>query len=361
VSRPEWLRRRNLKNNYRAIEANRRAGTVGLVGLLAAGYSQTFIGRWTASWVPATFELLALSLITTDRRLPRHVRLNRVGSLAIVTTTFLIGAAIATTGGPRSPYIPYMVLPAGMIAARFSWRVVIATLGLTMAVTLVATIGAYSHVGPGEPPSLIIKLLLIVAIVAIVWGLRAGKLLHSDESIIDPVTGLLNPNGLLLRFDQISQLVNLTGEPVSLIACDIRYFKTIDSRRGRSPDNTVLHDFARITREVIGSYQLVYRLWGGTIAIVLPGTEVQSAIRVAQQLRDAVGKMRVGNGLVGISVGISAAHGNLVDFDGLLDAASVTIDAGERARRSHITAHVREGRTSSRRRFHLSRQDATNL
>ena len=56
-----------------------------------------------------------------------------MSATAIVITMLMIGAGVALSGGPHSPALPWMVLPAGMVAARFRPQVVIAALVLTIA------------------------------------------------------------------------------------------------------------------------------------------------------------------------------------------------------------------------------------
>ena len=48
---------------------------------------------------------------------------------------------MAISGGPHSPALPWMVLPAGMVAARFRPRVVIVALALTVVLILLARVG----------------------------------------------------------------------------------------------------------------------------------------------------------------------------------------------------------------------------
>jgi N-acetylglucosaminyl-diphospho-decaprenol L-rhamnosyltransferase len=328
----------SLKDRYRMIEADDRTKTIGLAGALVVADSKAAFGLWIEVWMMILFELLALSLILTDRRIPTNPRLSRAGVWALMAWVLSNSVAVVISGGPRSPAIPMMVMPVGMVAARFRWQTVIAALALTIAATLAATVGVHPQWAIDDPGPLIAKLALMTTVVAIVAGLRAARLLHGDESILDPLTGLLNRNGLGPRFVVIAHEARLTGRPVSMIVCDVDDLKAINHEFGRAHSDAVLRDVARELRNSMRPYERIYRLWGGTFMIALPGIPLQAATFTAARLRETVAQARPAGVAITISLGVSAASGALVDFDDLLETAGEALYAAKRSGRNCVAA-----------------------
>jgi diguanylate cyclase (GGDEF)-like protein len=231
-----------------------------------------------------------------------------------------------------------MVLPAGMVAARFRPRVVIAALVLTIVITLVASVGVHPEWALEDPVPLIAVLALLTGVVSIVWALQAAELHHRDEAILDPLTGLLNRHALVPRFLEISHQARLTGQPVCLVLCDVDGFKQINDEHGHDCGDAVLRDIAYELRKRLRSFELVYRLGGEEFLVVLPGISLRAGHEVAERLREAVEQARPTDIPITISLGVSAARGAQVDYDTLFKAADEALYEAKRAGRNRVIA-----------------------
>ena len=302
------------------VDANDRVRTIRRVGSTAVGVALIACAPWIGWWTLILFALSAINLLSVDRRIRKSAHPERVSALATVITMALIGAGVALSGGPRSPALPWMVLPAGMVAARFRPQVVIAALGLTVAIVLVTTVGVHPQWAIEEPSPVIATLALLAGVVSIVWALQAAELHHRDEAILDPLTGLLNRHALVPRFVEISHQARLTGQPVGMVLCDVDGFKAVNDEHGHDRGDAVLRDIAYELRKRLRSFELVYRLGGEEFLIVLPGIDVKAAQEVAERLRAAVEEARPTDIPITISVGVSAMSGAEVDYDELFRA-----------------------------------------
>ena len=128
--------------------------------------------------------------------------------------------------------LSWLVLPAGMVAARFRPQVVVAGLVLTVVVILGVTLGVHPSWTLADPVPVIASLALLVGLAAIVWALEGAELQHRDEAILDHLTGLLNRHALLPRFNEITQQARITHQPVSLVLADLDRFKDVNDRHG---------------------------------------------------------------------------------------------------------------------------------
>jgi diguanylate cyclase (GGDEF)-like protein len=343
MSGGSWLCPTELDRS-RVIDANERVRTIRRVGSGAVGAALVISAPWLGWWTLILFALSALNFVTVDRRLRTSAHPERVSVYAILITMLLIGVGVALSGGSRSPILPWMVLPAGMVAARFRPQVVIAALLLTVAMILLTTIGVHPQWALENPVPLIATLALLAVVVSIVWALQAAELHHRDEAILDPLTGLLNRHALVPRFLEISHQARLTGQPVSLVLCDVDGFKAINDEHGHDRGDAVLRDIAYELRKRLRSFELVYRLGGEEFLIVLPGIGLQAGLEVAERLREAVEQARPTDIPITISLGVSAANGAQVDYDTLFKVADEALYEAKRAGRNRVVAAPEQAR-----------------
>ncbi len=127
MSEGSWLCPTELDRS-RVVDANDRVRTIRMVGSGAVGGALLISAPWIGWWTLILFALSALNFINVDRRLRTSAHPERVSAGAIVVTELLLAGGVVMSGGPHSPALPWMVLPAGMVAARFRPRVVIAGL-----------------------------------------------------------------------------------------------------------------------------------------------------------------------------------------------------------------------------------------
>jgi len=325
----------------RVVDANDRVRTIRRVGSGAVGVALVISAPWLGWWTLILFALSVLNFANVDRRLRKSAHPERVSACAILITMLLIGTGIALSGGSRSPLLPWAVLPAGMVAARFRPQVVIAALVLTVAIVLTSTLGVHPQWAIEDPVPLIATLALLAVVVSIVWALEAAELHHRDEAILDPLTGLLNRHALVPRFLEISHQARLTGQPVSLVLCDVDGFKQINDEHGHDRGDAVLRDIAYELRKRLRSFELVYRLGGEEFLIVLPGIGPRAGQEVAERLRGGVQQARPTGIPITISLGVSTASGADVDYETLFKAADEALyEAKRRGRNQVIVATI---------------------
>ncbi|HEY3866570.1 MAG TPA: diguanylate cyclase [Solirubrobacteraceae bacterium] len=328
----------------RVVDANDRVRTIRRVGSIAVGAALVICAPWIGWWTLILFAASTLNFAIVERRIHKSSRPERVSAIAIVITLLLIGVGVAISGGPRSPALPWMVLPAGMVAARFRPQVVIAALALTVASILVATLGVHPGWTLANPTPVIATLALLAGVISIVWALQAAELHHRDEAILDPLTGLLNRHALVPRFHEISLQARLTGQPVCMVLCDVDDFKEVNDEYGHDRGDAVLRDVAYELRRRLRSFELVYRLGGEEFLTVFPGIGAQAGAEVAEHLREAVERARPTDIPITISAGVSAAHGAQVEYDSLFKAADEALYEAKRMGRNRVVAAPEKAR-----------------
>ena len=107
------------------------------------------------------------------------------------------------------------------------------------------------------------------------------------EVFTDYLTGLLNRkafDGALLK---AIQSVKRDGAERSIIMLDIDYFKDINDRFGHEIGDKALKFLAEIVSDTINRREYIFR-WGGEEFMILLDTDVESAIEIAEQLRERI-------------------------------------------------------------------------
>jgi diguanylate cyclase (GGDEF)-like protein len=332
-----WLCPTDLDRS-RVVDANDRVRTIRKVGSGAVGLALLISAPWLGWWTFILFALSVANFLNVDRRMDRSEHPERVSICAILVTLALICAGVVLSGGPSSPALPWLVLPAGMVAARFGPQVVIAGLVTTVLAILLSTLAVQPHATLRDPVPVFVTLALLAAVVSIVWALQAAELHHRSEAILDPLTGLLNRHALAPRFMEISMQARISGQPVCLLLCDVDNFKAVNDTYGHDRGDAVLRDVAYALRRHLRSFELVYRLGGEEFLVVLPGIGGDGGREVAERLRTAVEQTRPTNVPITISIGLSAARGEQVDYDPLFRAADAALYESKRGGRNRVTA-----------------------
>ncbi|MGD0454527.1 MAG: diguanylate cyclase [Solirubrobacteraceae bacterium] len=318
----------------RVVDASARVRMIRMVGTGAVGAALLIAAPWLGWWTFILFALSVLNFVNVERRIGTSANPERVSAWAIVITLLLIATGVTLSGGPSSPALPWLVLPAAMAAARFRAQVVIAALALTIVVILASTLGIETTATIEDPVPVITTLALLAGVVSIVLALQAAELHHRGEAILDPLTGLLNRHGLVPRFAELSVQARVNSQPVCLLLCDVDNFKAINDGHGHDQGDAVLRDVAYALRRQLRSFELVYRLGGEEFLVVLPGAELAEGVEIAERLRAAVEQVRPAGIPVTISLGVSTARGEQVRYDALFKAADTALYAAKRAGRN---------------------------
>jgi len=101
--------------------------------------------------------------------------------------------------------------------------------------------------------------------------------------------------------------------PLSFLLMDIDHFKKINDTYGHAAGDIVLKNVARVLNESVPRITDSVARWGGEeFAIILPNTELDKAMMVAERIRANIGltTIEIGNGIevnVAVSVGVSCA------------------------------------------------------
>ena len=108
------------------------------------------------------------------------------------------------------------------------------------------------------------------------------------EARKDPLTGLCNRRELFEKFDEDIARAKRKGKRVSFLMLDIDHFKQINDSFGHAFGDNVLQVFSRITSSIVRPYDTVARYGGEEFALILPDTNRDKALQIADRIRLSV-------------------------------------------------------------------------
>ncbi len=173
------------------------------------------------------------------------------------------------------------------------------------------------------------------------------KLDYSLEmAVTDAVTGLHNRRYMAGQLQAFVSRAALGGEPVSVLVLDIDHFKAVNDGFGHDVGDEVLREFAVRLATNVRAVDLPCRLGGEEFVVVMPGTDMEDARRIAERIRRDVGStpFRVMGGrellTVTISIGVAACAGPGDTPESLLKRADEGVYEAKAAGRDRVVARA---------------------
>ncbi len=122
----------------------------------------------------------------------------------------------------------------------------------------------------------------------------------------DQLTGLRNRRGVHHQMERIYAQSKRDKTSLSLIMCDIDYFKDVNDRYGHETGDVVLIEVAKVIKDTIRRTDIASRWGGEEFLVVLPKTNEKEAYIVAEKIRKNILNLLVTHEQYQIKVSLSA-------------------------------------------------------
>jgi diguanylate cyclase (GGDEF)-like protein len=141
-----------------------------------------------------------------------------------------------------------------------------------------------------------------------------SELVHYEKKLLemnmrDGLTGAFNRRYLDRRLEEEIDRSRRYSQKFSLILFDIDFFKTVNDTHGHHCGDLILKSVASKVTELIRKSDCLARYGGEEFCCLLPGTDLQAALVVAEKLRFALEAMdniyRDANVKITVSLGVS--------------------------------------------------------
>lgn len=197
---------------------------------------------------------------------------------------------------------------------------------------------------PVIEPELIARLNTGKRIVTLERSLRTANEENRRLSITDPLTGAYNRRYLMEQLPREIERAARYERQLSVIMCDVDYFKKINDTHGHLMGDEVLKWFATLLQKTVRACDWVARYGGEEFIIVLPETNVTSASTAADHLRSQISSDTFS--APGISLPVTASFGvsgwlNIpppgATLDSLISKCDSGVYASKKAGRNRVT------------------------
>lgn len=124
---------------------------------------------------------------------------------------------------------------------------------------------------------------------------------------IDTLTGLKNRNAFEYEAPLEIRKAKEIQYPITFILIDIDNFKTLNDTKGHQYGDQILKEIGTTIEGTTKQYDTKYRYGGEEFCIILPNTDINTGIRIAERIRTAIYKRTEQT----VSIGITETNENL--------------------------------------------------
>ena len=254
-------------------------------------------GRWLrGSWLLLVATLLGLWQWLRAR--PQHFR--AVAWALMALDLCVLGSSMWLN--PLNPLIFVWlfstILPAFvLLGRRAGWTLTVLSLGLTWASNTVAhphfpTIAMYTTVLATLSMALQCHFYM-ARFQAFFTHLQDNNTHLRQLAQYDPLTGVRNAAAYYAQCEQHIRLAQRSGRSFAVLFADLDHFKQINDTHGHAAGDAVLRAVAQRLQQTVRDTDVVGRVGGEEFSILLPDTDCQGAVELAERIRAAIESLHV--------------------------------------------------------------------
>ena len=163
-------------------------------------------------------------------------------------------------------------------------------------------------------------------------------------SVTDPLTGLANRRRLMTRLEEEVHRSRRLKMPLSVVMIDIDHFKLVNDTHGHAMGDEVLRNIGTLLKSGVRATDLAARYGGEELTLVLPHTDLPSALQVAENMRQKFAELE--HHLDGVtlkktaSMGVASrdGQGEQPDAESLLKRADEALYRAKQGGRDRVEA-----------------------
>jgi diguanylate cyclase (GGDEF)-like protein len=178
------------------------------------------------------------------------------------------------------------------------------------------------------------------------------------QASVDGLTGLLNHRAFHARLDEEIARAARTGRPLALLMIDLDDFRAVNNAHGHPAGDATLVAIAAAVRASVRTADIAGRYGGDEFAAVLPETDLDEALTVAERTRAAIAAATIEARGVAVrtttSLGVACLPRHARTRDALIGAADGAAYAAKDAGKDRVRSADDDPRVSLLRRSKIS-------
>jgi diguanylate cyclase (GGDEF)-like protein len=158
----------------------------------------------------------------------------------------------------------------------------------------------------------------------------------TELSLTDPLTGIYNRRFFDLSLRNEIERGRRFQRSLALVTIDIDHFKQYNDTFGHPAGDLALQIVARCLQQGRRSADVVSRIGGEEFALILPETEAEGALMVAEKIRMAVSDQSELKSFLTLSMGVGILHGAALEAQRLIKQADLALYEAKRIGRNRV-------------------------
>jgi diguanylate cyclase (GGDEF)-like protein len=110
----------------------------------------------------------------------------------------------------------------------------------------------------------------------------------AHAAAVDPLTGLFNRRHFLARLEEEVERARRQSSPLTIIMLDVDNFKQLNDRLGHLLGDAVLRTVGDVLRRSVRLFDVCARHGGDEFAILMPGSDPENSLQIAERIREGV-------------------------------------------------------------------------
>jgi len=170
---------------------------------------------------------------------------------------------------------------------------------------------------------------------------KALQLTIERQAQVDYLTGLSNRRHFINEGEAELARAIRYEKPLSLMMLDIDFFKLVNDTYGHKTGDFVLQRISELFKEALREIDIIGRLGGEEFAILLPETNMEKAIEVAERVRQLIESaeiaLEIGLPLrATVSIGVTTLMNSEINIDMLLHQADQALYEAKKTGRNKV-------------------------
>lgn len=162
-------------------------------------------------------------------------------------------------------------------------------------------------------------------------------------SVRDELTGLFNHRYFYEYFQEAAE----KSEGLTLLFCDLDYFKNINDNHGHIVGDSVLQETAHIIKESVRGRGTAFRYGGEEFAVILTDCHTEKACRIAEEIKinvynSSVLQQHATHFPITVSIGMASYPENAVNGQELVKKADMAMYWAKQKGRNQISVYTPE-------------------
>jgi diguanylate cyclase (GGDEF)-like protein len=190
---------------------------------------------------------------------------------------------------------------------------------------------------PPDPDELAVRLEIAGRILAVHDQLAHQNARLAELAATDELTGVKNRRRFREDLDLLFAHAARHRSPLSLLLLDIDHFKQYNDAFGHPAGDRVLRQVGATLRSNVRAHDVVARYGGEEFVVLMPATDLDASVEVAERLRRAIAGSDWPHRPVTASFGAATSDPDTTDAATLVDQADRALYLSKQAGRNRVT------------------------